>query len=46
MIIIGGAITASKGGNVPFAPSVVNMFVRKYKIKQVKIPMPNFVPKL
>ena len=46
MIISGGAIIASNGGNVPFAPSALNIFNRKYRTKQVRIPMPNFVPKL
>ena len=46
MIINGGAIIASNGGSVPFAPSALKIFNKKYKTKQVRIPMANFVPKL
>ena len=46
MIINGGAIIDRIGGNAPVAPSALNIFVRKYTAKQVKIPRLNFVPKL
>ena len=46
MIISGGAIIASSGGNVPFDPSALNIFSKKYNTKHVRIPIANFVPKL
>jgi hypothetical protein len=46
IIISGGAIIASNVGNVPFDPRALNIFSKKYSIKHVNIPRPNFVPKL
>ena len=46
MIISGGAIIDSIGGNAPVAPSALNIFIRKYTAKQVIIPRLNFMPKL
>ena len=46
IIISGGAIIANLAGNVPVAPSALNIFIAKYDAKHVTIPMPNFSPKL
>ena len=46
MIISGGAIIDSIGGNAPVAPIALNIFIRKYTAKQVMMPKLNLMPKL
>ena len=46
IIINGGAIIANSGGTTPVDPNAPNILTRKYTAKHVKIPMPNFTPKL
>lgn len=46
IIINGGAIIDSIGGNAPVAPMALNMFTRKYTAKHVMIPRLNLIPKL
>ena len=46
IIINGGATIANSGGTTPVEPSALNIFTKNYNAKQVKIPMPNFTPKL
>ena len=46
IIINGGAMIANNGGTTPVEPKALNIFTKKYTAKQVKIPKPNFNPKL